>query len=146
MKFLFNTIFLLTIFTSCKQNKIETANTLNDKDYLLISSLNLLDKDEKVEKFYSEYRKHLAGNFYTNKRLAKYWIDENDKSKNTIEFAYYKDILNLDTVFNAGLTYCPFILVTKKDSSRFKVCVEGTKNQVNEFFQGAIDNWKKQKE
>src|SRR6187549_3450552 len=105
--------FLIFCLVSCSDNKIETDKTLSksDKDY--IHSLKLLDSDENIYKFFSEYKNKVAGNFFTDKRLAKYWIDERDKSKNEINFAYYKDIKSIDTVYQADATYCPYMLVTK---------------------------------
>jgi len=48
----------------------------------------LLDKDEKIYKFDSEFKSDVAGIFFTDKRLAKYWIDKKDKTKDQISFAY----------------------------------------------------------
>jgi len=133
---------LLTLYSACS-NKIETANTLTKQDFARLQTLNLLDTTEQVYKFYSEFKNSVAGNFYTDKRLASYWLDEHDKSKNKVVFAFYKDIITIDTVYYAGATYCPYMLITKKDSSTFKVCVDGTKQEITEFFNDAITQWKK---
>jgi hypothetical protein len=137
-------IFSLITFCSCK-NKIETNETLSKQDIELIQKLNLLDQDEKIYKFYSEFKKNVAGNFYTDKRMASYWLDEHNSSKNKIEFAYYKDIIKLDTTYFAGTTYCPFLLVTRRDSSNFKVCVDGNKSEITAFFNDAINKWTQKK-
>lgn len=132
----------MTLFlTSCSHNKIETNATLSKVDIEYIRSLKLLDTTEKIEKFYSEYTNKVAGNFFTDKRLANYWIDERDKSKDKIQFAYYKDIKSIDTVYYAGSTYCPYLLVTKTDSSQFKVCVEGKREEIKAFFEEALNKW-----
>src|SRR5436305_13303777 len=106
-------IFMLSFLFSCSGNHIETGDTLSETDIEYIQSLNLLDKDEKIYKFYSEYKKKVAGNFFTNKRIAKYWIDERNKEKNQISFAFYSDIKSINTVYNPGATYCPYMLITK---------------------------------
>lgn len=134
-------ILVLLFLTGCSNNKIETDKTLSKSDKQYIQSLKLLDTDEKIIKFYSEYKNKVAGNFFTNKRLAKYWIDERDKSKDKLDFAYYTDIKSIDTVYNADFTYCPYMIVTKKDGSKFKVCVDGNKNQIKGFFEEALDKW-----
>lgn len=139
-KFLFISILL---FASC--NKIETGDTLSVKDIKRIQELQLLDKGEKIYKFYSEYKNAVAGNFFTDKRMASYWIDERDKSKDKKVFAYYPDIKSIDTVFNAGATYCPYMLVTKQDNSQFKVCVDGRRNEVKAFFEEALSIWTQRK-
>ena len=135
----------MTLLSSCSNNKIETASTLTNQDIKLLQSLNILHKDETLIKFYSEYKKDVAGNFYTDKRLASYWLDKQDTTKNKVEFAFYKDIIKIDTVFNAGTTYCPYLLVTKQDSSNFKVCVDGKHSEISKFFNEAINLWKQSK-
>ena len=135
---------LFSLILSC--NQIEYGNSLKQSEIEYIKSLGLLEDTEEIKKFYSEHTNEIAGNFFTNKRLAKYWIDKGDSSKNVISSAFYGDIITIDTIYDAGLTYCPYLVVTKKDKSTFKVCVEGTKEEVKLFFEEAISNWKKAKE
>jgi hypothetical protein len=135
---------LFVVFISC-HNKIETDSTLNEKDKKFIYSLGLLDKDEKILKFYSEFKNQVAGNFFTDRRIAKYWIDENDKSKDQINSAYYRNIAKIDTIYYAGATYCPYMEVTKIDGFSFKVCVDGKPNEIKAFFEQALDIWTKEK-
>ncbi len=100
---------------------------------------------KKFIKFYSEYRKENSGNFFTNKRVAKYWIDKEDESKNVINSAFYKDIKSIDTVYNAGLTYCPYLMISKIDGTSFKISVEGDKTEVKSFFEDLLKEWDKNK-
>jgi hypothetical protein len=139
-------LFTLLFWCVACGNKIETANTLTKKDFDRLHSLKLLDTNEQIYKFYSEFKNSVAGNFYTDKRLASYWLDEHDKSKNKVEFALYNDIAKIDTVYYAGATYCPYMRVTRGDSTSFKVCVDGTKKEITEFFNGAISKWKQEKQ
>ncbi len=135
--------FMLSFLFSC--NHIVTGNNLSKSDIEYIQSLKLLDNDEKVYKFYSEFKKRNAGNFFTDKRIAKYWIDERDKEKNQLTFAFYKDIKSIDTVYNAGATYSPYMLVTKLDSTTFKVSVYGKKEEIKSFFEDALKTWQQHK-
>jgi hypothetical protein len=132
-------LFIFLLLTAC--NRIETGDTLSKTDIERIQKLNLLDKDEKIYKFYSEFKKEVAGNFFTDKRIAKYWLDEKDKTKDVTAFAFYPDIKAIDTVYDAGATYCPYMLVTKTDSSQFKVCVDGKREEIKEFFEEALNKW-----
>ncbi|WP_286967483.1 hypothetical protein [Flavobacterium sp. UBA4854] len=134
-------LLFLVFFISC--NKIETQSSLNKKDLNFIKSLNLLDKEETIYKFYSENTKETAGNFFTNKRVASYWIDKRKVERNEIVFAFYNDIIKIDTVNYAGITYCPYALITKKDKSTFKVSVDGKKIEVKSFFEDLLFQWKK---
>jgi hypothetical protein len=43
------------------------------------------------------------------------------------------------------LTYASYIKVIKKDSSEFKVYIDGKTERINEFFDRAIYEWKKGK-
>lgn len=132
----------LLLFYSACGNKIETSETLKKQDFDRLYSLNLLDTNEQLYKFYSEFKNSVAGNFYSDKRLASYWLDERDTSKNKVEYAFYKDIVKIDTVYYAGATYCPYMRVTRADSSSFKVCIEGNRQEITNFFNEAIKIWK----
>ncbi|MCL2327879.1 MAG: hypothetical protein FWC39_05125 [Bacteroidetes bacterium] len=134
---------IISLLFSC--NRIETEKTLKKADKLYIRSVIPIDEDEKIHKFYSEYKLKVAGNFFTDKRIVSYWIDERDITKNKIIFAHYSDIISIDTVSNVGLTYCPYLLVTKSDSTRFKVCVDGNRNEITAFFTDAINMWQNNK-
>ncbi|MDX6188168.1 hypothetical protein SGQ83_02315 [Flavobacterium sp. Fl-318] len=135
-------IVVFTIFLLISCNKIETNQTLDKKDIEYIKNLNLLTDGENVYKFYSEYKKDVAGNFYTDRRIATYWIDRRNSKKNEINYAYYKEIKRIDTVFNAGAGYTPYILVTKTNGNTFKVSVDGDKKEIRDFFEGVLREWK----
>jgi hypothetical protein len=136
---------VLAFLWSCSGNKIETDRTLKAEDKAYIRSLNLLDKEETIYKFYSEFKNKVAGNFFTDRRIANYWIDERDKTKDKIEFAYYPEIIAIDTVYYAGATYCPYMLVKKKDGTKFKVSVDGERGEIKAFFEDAIQLWRRNK-
>lgn len=135
--------FTAIVLLSC--NRIESGDSLNQTDIERIQKLNLLDKDEKIYKFYSEDRKEVAGNFFTDKRMASYWIDERDKSKDESSFAFYPDIKSIDTVYYAGSTFSPYMLVTKTDGSTFKVCADGKRVEIKSFFEEALKKWTQNK-
>jgi hypothetical protein len=143
MRFRKGLYFLLVVLVSC--NRIETGDTLSKTDIERIQKLNLLYKDEKIYKFYSEFQNDVAGNFFTKKRIAAYWIDKRDKAKNVTSSAFYPDIKSIDTVYYAGGTYCPYMLVTKTDGSKFKVCVDGKREEIKAFFEGALNKWTENK-
>ena len=135
-------ILLILFFAVDACNHITPGNKLSDKDIQRIKTLGLLENDERIIQFYFEAKKSVAGNFFTNKRMACYWLDENDESKNEIHSAFYNDIIAIDTVINEGATYSPYMMVTCKDSSSFKVCFNGSKNEIRKTFNAAIAKWK----
>ena len=132
---------LLLGLASC--NKVETGKSLDDETTDRIRSLGLLDDSEIILKFYSNYEANLAGNFYTDKRIAHYWIDKNYPERSDTTYAFYADITNIDTVFTTPDTFAPYLLVTKKDGNTFKVYIEGKHAVMLDFYKGAMDEWKK---
>ena len=134
-------LITLCLFFSCQQ--IETHDSLSNKQIEHIKSLGLLDENELILKFYSEHTQEIAGNFFTNKRVANYWIDGNDSSKNQKNMAFYNEIINIDTIYSPGFTYCPYMLIKKKNGNSFKVCVDGKRNEIKSFFEDVLTLWKK---
>lgn len=134
-------LFVLFLF-SCSNNKIETNDSLKTDDIKYIRDLGLLDSGEKIIQFYSEYKNSVAGNFYTNKRIAQYWIDENDDSKNMKNSALYNEVVKLEANYNPGALYSKYVLITKSDGSTFKVSVNGTKAEIENFVNGMDSAWK----
>ncbi len=122
-------------------NKIKSGNELHRQETNYIRQLGLLDDHEQIIKFYSNYKFRNAGNFFTEKRIAKYWIDKKDSSKTEITYALYNDILSIDSTTAVPSTHCPYLLITRKDSTRFKVFVNGKQTEVKNFFAEAIHKW-----
>lgn len=146
MKTSYSTIiacYLLFILLSCSNQKIETGQTLKKETADIIRSLGLLGDSEQIIQFYSNYEQSKAGSFFTNKRIAHYWLDDNDKNKNDTSYAFYPDIVAIDTTVTVPDTYAPYLTVTKKDSSQFRLFVEGRKSEIRAFFEEAILTWKK---
>lgn len=138
-------LFLSSCYWILEKQGILSEEKLSAKDLNRIRSLKLLDKDEHIIKFYSNYQRKVAGNFYTDKRLAMYWLDEYHEEDRKVRSAFYSDIIAIDTTANVSSTYCPFLLVTQKDSTQFQVYVDGTPQEIKAFFEEAIQLWQKQK-
>ena len=144
MRYYFSVTLILLLLISC--NKIENSKTLDKKDIEYIKSLGLLEDNETIYGFYSEFKNSVAGNFFTNQRIASYLIDERNSNKNKVEFAYYNEIIKIDTVYYVGVTYSPYLLVTKANDSTFKVSVDGEKEEIKAFYEGVIREWKKKQQ
>lgn len=126
-------------FVAC--NKIKSGTELQTQEKTYLRKLGLLDDHEQIIKFYSNYKFKSAGNFFTDKRIAKYWIDKRDSSKTEITYALYSDILSIDSTTAVPSTWCPYLLVTRKDKTQFKVFVNGKNADVKNFFAEAIHQW-----
>jgi hypothetical protein len=132
----------IAIFTVSCQSYADQKLTLDDT--LRIRSLGLLDKDESIVKYTANYDKEVAGNFFTNKRIAHYWIDEHSSTKNSLGSAYFDEIISIDTIYNTtSITQASYLSITKKDGTKFNVYVDGSRAEVDSFFKPAILAWKK---
>lgn len=133
-------LLLLIIITAC--NRITPGSSLSSTDIKRIEKLGLLGKGETIVKFYSQYDNETAGNLVTDRRLASYWLDKDDTTKTKVSSAWYKDIKSIDTVYNAGATYCPYMKVATNDGATFKVYADGEKAEIKAFFEEALRRWK----
>nr|WP_294944796.1 hypothetical protein [uncultured Mucilaginibacter sp.] len=120
----------------------------SDIEYL--KKIGLMEKNEHVILFENHDGKPFAahpqsGNFFTDKRIAAYWIDKDPKltSKN---FAYYRDIDSITVKDRStALTYASYLTVYKHDGRKFKVFVDGNRRKVDYFFKSALEEWSKNK-
>ena len=124
----------------CTCNRIHKGEQLSSAEIAQITALGLLDKDETVYQFYSNFKGVAgAGNFYTNKRIAHYWHYQNDRQ---IDFAYYQDIAHISpTLHPMGDFTIPFLTVVRKDSTRFRFYVDGDTDEVTAFFSNCRTHW-----
>lgn len=130
------------VLCSCTSEKIETGETLEKETVDFIKSLGLLSDDEHIIFYYSNFTKYKAGNIITSKRIAHYWLDAGDATSNDTSFAFYSDIASIDTTYMVPDTFAPYLTITKKDNTMFKVYVDGSRSDIKSFFQEAIIRWK----
>jgi hypothetical protein len=136
-------IFIAIILVSC--HKIKKGEGLSKDNIAYIQGLGLLDKDEHIIQFYSNFKFKAAGNFYTDKRIAHYWLEAEKPEECDTSFAYYQDIKAIDTVYYAGATYSPYMQITRTNGSKFKVYSGGEKPELKAFFEGAMKLWGEKK-
>lgn len=129
---------IILAFTSCA--KIYTGEELSSNDIEHIKQLGLLDAGESIYQFYSNNGIKGAGNFYTTKRIAHYWNHQHNRQN---EFAYYSDVAYISTTYHPqGDFVVPYMTVVKKDSTQFKVYVDGEEAEVKSFFDNCQLHWR----
>jgi len=139
-------MIILTSFCIACSYKTKKGDELPESQINYIKSLGLLD-DEQIILFDTQSSIKTSGNIITNKRLASYWIDSGDSSKNSIESAFYSEIDSIQTKdLTRSLTYASFLRVIKNDGNSFKVYVDGDSIEVWNFFNRAITEWNNTKE
>lgn len=132
----------VTILTSCDHNT-RKGTELSAADNEYIKELGLLDDNETIILFDGQSDFKTSGNFFTDKRIASYWIDKRDNNKSSIDFGLYSDI---DTILtkdlSRSLSYASYMEVVKHDGETFKVYVDGDSTEVHAFFDRAISEWR----
>lgn len=131
-----------TILLSCDHSaRNGTELSEADRDYL--KGLGLLEDNENVILFDRQSDFETSGNFFSDRRIASYWIDKRDETKSSVDFGLYSEI---DTILakdlSHSLTYASFLEVVKHDGKTFKVYVDGDSNEVRTFFNRAISAWR----
>jgi hypothetical protein len=131
-----------TILLSCDHStRNGTELSQADRDY--IKGLGLLDDNENIILFDGQSDFKTSGNFFSDKRIASYWIDKRDKSKSSVDFGLYSEI---DTILtkdlSRALTYASYMEVVKHDGKTFKVYVDGDSTEIRTFFEQAISEWR----
>jgi hypothetical protein len=130
------------ILLSCyRSTRNGTELSQADTDY--IKGLGLLDDNEKIILFDGQSDFKTSGNFFSDKRIASYWIDKRDKTKSSTDFGLYSEI---DTILtrdlSRALTYASYLEVVKDNGETFKVYVDGDSIEVRTFFDRAISEWR----
>lgn len=152
---IFTTILMLSlgliysaIFMSCN-SMTKTAKNLSKTEIDYIRKLGILENNETIIFFDTQGafgNIEVSGNFFTEKRIASYWIDKNDTNKNNIDFAYYNDIDTITTTYlTTSLTYASYLEVQKINGQKFKVYVDADSTETRNFFNCAIAEWTKNK-
>ncbi|WP_430401712.1 hypothetical protein [Fluviicola sp.] len=140
------TILLLILsgtMVSCSVDKTETNLTSDDRRF--IEDLGILDPTEEIELF--EYNGGFSGikqsgNFISAKRIASYWIEDEEKEVNSALFSTDIDSIS-QTDLVSKLTYASYLTIYKTDGSSFNVYVDADSTRTYQFFNKALDHWKK---
>jgi hypothetical protein len=143
-------IVLGLVITSCGKD-VETGDDLSKQDKEFIKKLGILENDENIILFDSQgggfNGLKTSGNFFTDKRIASYWIDTNDTSKTSIDYAFYPDIDTLRRYPKfKSLTYASYLEVHKRNGKIFKAYVSADSAGTWEFFNRALEEWNRKKE
>lgn len=134
-------------FIAC-ENGIQKGTALSKEDLAFIQELGILDENEEIILFHSQSGKSdevkEAGNFFTEKRIAAYWLDIS--SENAVNSALYSEIDTIRT-FDKTKQWSQgsYLEIRTKDSIEFRVYVNGDSSSVWNFFNRASQEWKKRR-
>jgi len=134
-------IIVVALFSSCLPGiKKGTEISRNHIDY--IKKLGILSDNERILLFVTQGRMKVSGNFFTDKRIAAYWIDETHKE---IKFAFYNEIDSILPHLIKGAKHSSYLEVYKNNGQKFKVYADAGNGETSYFFEEAIAEWKKNK-
>ena len=121
--------------------RMYTGDQLSQDETKRIKELGRLDEDEKIYQFYSNNEGvDGEGNFYTAKRIGHYWNYQHLKE---LQSARYQNIVRIAIAYHPpGDFVIPFLLVTRKDSTQFKIYVDGEDAEAKAFFNNCRVPWK----
>ena len=140
MKNLCIAVFSMLLF-SCTH--IEPGADLSVDEVAFIRGVGLLGPGETIHQFYSNFKLRKAGSFYTDRRMAHYWLDGKDARQHQREYAFYRDITAVDPVFKVPDFDCPYLQVRRKDQTTFRVYMDGNPAEMQLFYQEALGAWKR---
>lgn len=138
-------LFLLsaTLLVGCSSYYSSSGLTEADEAYL--TDIDLLDNNEDVLFFSSGLGIKQEGNFFTDKRVATYWIDPERPHKEKRVSADYSEIADISIVYSSNSLYAHKITVTRTDGSQFPVYIGFKEAIAQEFFNALVKQWEQEK-
>ncbi|GAB2848429.1 hypothetical protein GCM10027044_04410 [Hymenobacter ruber] len=135
--------------SSCSH--IRTGENLSNAEINYIQELGILDKKERIILFETHAGKlgslKTSGSYFTDKRIASYWIDDRNKQKTSINSAYYAEIDTIKTVdLSQDLTAASYLSIVKNNGQTFNVFISPNQEETLAFFNTAINEWQKHKQ
>lgn len=143
MKFRYLLIVCL-FFIACKSAP-KTEEELTDSEVQYIKNLGLITNDEEILLFDSQSDFETSGNFFTNLRIASYWISDRAEECDT-NSAFFKDVdsLQLTDLVN-DFANASYITVYVEDGTTFHVYIDADSAATYEFYTLAKENWEQAK-
>ncbi len=139
-------ILPLVLMYACSTG-VEPGSALSASDIAYIRSLGILDPTESIILFHSQSGESAlamqAGNFFTEKRIASYWIDRNDTTRNRVKSAMYNTIDTLVPVFDNSWPAGQYILVDLEGPNYFHCYVNGDDAAIRDFYNRVLEQWKR---
>lgn len=143
-------VVLLIVLSACADGE-RGRNELSQQELDNIRSLGLLDSGEVILDLHSNAGGRdpvlHAGNFYTDRRVARYWIDK-DPERTKIKTAWLTDVDTLIPHFHNPWPASSAIQVRTGPHSWFNLYVngEGEDEVTTSFYSGLLEKWKKARE
>lgn len=139
----------LVLFTSLSSfNVIPSAEVVPgsrmwEKELEFLRSYDLLGPGETIDYYYSTAMLSFEddGNYFTDRRVVSYWIDQEDGEFYAAE-ARYDEIADISTKFSSTILDDTVVTITKTDEAQFMlwISIEAKKDKI--FVKALMDRWK----
>jgi len=131
---------VIVMFSGCAR---ESDSGVSTKESAYLRELGVLSEGETVFFFASSSRFRQSGNFFTDQRVASYWIDDSDSSKTEKDYAWYSDVSDISVTYNDDWDLSHDITITRHDGTSFHVYVSTDREFARRFFDRLTEQWKK---
>lgn len=136
----------LILCWGCNSDVIN-GGQLSKSEIAYIQRLGILNEGEAIHLFTSQAGfKGLeqAGNFFTDYRIAAYWIDDKRPEENVINYTFFEDVEKMTlTDLSTKISYSSYIEVLTYEGKTFKVYIDADSTATWGFYNDAVEVWQK---
>jgi len=133
---------LISFLMSCSSNN-RNENNLTPQGIEYIKTTCALDKDETILLFetnagFRGYKQ--GGNFITNKRVASYWLKNEEKSVDSANYQEIDSIKLNDRI--TAITLASSLSIYKSNGTKFELFIDADSSRLISFYTKLIEIWK----
>lgn len=135
-------IFIMLLFSNCDDRPIKGNRVPIDLKQKILE-MGILDKNEEIILFYPSYDNKRYGNFYTNKRIACYWLESKRKNENYVQSAYYSEIKSIELKYGDGFEFTSALIIELESGEKFNVYFNDTNENIDTLYKDVLKYWNK---
>ncbi len=124
---------LIMVSVGCGRSTNTVGPVLPELEKHLVA-IGLLDPQEAVLGFTTNHNDEEARAFFTNKRIAWYWLNEKDTTQNSKHSAYYPEISTASLTLSNRWDDAHFITIKTIGANEFNAYLGGSKEFAQSFF------------
>lgn len=137
----FMVLGLLTVTGHIPDSAAVPGDELHEATLSMLREEGVLGEDEEVLYYYSDgtFSFREDGNFFTDRRVVSYWLDDDDI---VVEEATYPEIADIAPEFDDSLLANSAILVERVNGDSFYMIVSNESDLDEVFVTLLIDTWR----
>jgi hypothetical protein len=135
-------VLLIFLLTGCGGYRSSSGVSRADRSYL--TEIGLLDPGEKVLFFSSSMTVKTSGNFFTDRRVASYWLYGDDQEKRRKSSATYAEVADISIRYSDDPYWSEAhdVTVTLTNATAFHVYLSGNRRFAERFFRSLQAQWR----